>query len=82
MLSLALERRATAIIDDREARAAARALGGRFIGKLAVVIRARRERRIPSAASVIADLRRAGLRLDDSLVREALQQFLGEEWEP
>ena len=68
VLSLSLDRRATAIIDDREARAAARVLGCRFIGTLAVVIRARREGRIPSAASVIADLRRAGLRLDDSIV--------------
>ena len=82
VLSLALERRATAIIDDREARAAARALGCRCMGTLAVVIRARREGRIPTAASVIADLRRAGLRLDNAIVRTALQQFLGEEWEP
>ena len=82
VLSLAIERRATAVIDDREARSAARALGARCIGTLAVVIRARREGRIPSAASVITDLRRAGLRLDDTLVRAALQQFLGEEWEP
>ena len=78
---MALERRATAIVDDREARAAARAIGCRCIGTLAVVIRARREGRIPSAASVIAELRRAGLRLDDTLVRTALRQFLGEEWE-
>lgn len=82
VLSLALDRRATAVIDDREARAAARSLGVRLIGTLGVVIRARREGRIPSAASVIADLRRVGLRLEDSLIREALRQFVGEEWQP
>ncbi len=82
VLSLALDRGATAVIDDREARAAARSLGVPLIGTLGVVIRARREGRIPSAASVIADLRRVGLRLDDSLLRQALQQFVGEDWEP
>jgi predicted nucleic acid-binding protein len=82
VLALALEQGATAILDDREARTAARALGCRFMGTLGIVLRARREGRIPSAGSVIADLKRAGLRLDDSLVRTALKQFVGEEWEP
>jgi predicted nucleic acid-binding protein len=81
-LSLALERGATAVIDDREARAAGRSLGVRLIGTLGVVIRARREGRIPAAAPVIADLRRVGFRLDDSLLRQALRQFVGEDWEP
>lgn len=82
VLSLALERRATAVIDDREARAAARSLGVRLIGTLGVVIRARREGRIPSVASVFADLQRVGFRLDDALLRQALQQFTGEDWTP
>ena len=82
VLSLALEMAATAVIDDREARAAARALGFRLIGTLGVVIRARRDGRIPSAAAVMADLRRVGLRLDDDLLRHALRQFVGEDWEP
>jgi predicted nucleic acid-binding protein len=82
VLSLALDRLATAVIDDREARAAARSLGVRLIGTLGVVIRARLAGRIPSAASVIGELRRVGLRLDDALVREALRRFVGEDWEP
>lgn len=82
VLSLALDRGATAVIDDREARAAARVLGVSLIGTLGVVIRARRDNRIPAAASVMADLRRVGLRLDDALLRQALRQFVGEEWEP
>jgi Domain of unknown function (DUF3368) len=65
------------VIDDREARAAARALGVRLIGTLGVVILARWEGRIPAAASVIADLRRAGLHLDDELLQQALRQFVG-----
>ena len=82
VLSLALDRGAVAVIDDREARTAARVLGCRCLGTLAVVLGARREGRIPSAAAVIADLRRAGLRLDDAVVRAALQQFVGEAWQP
>ena len=84
VLSLALDRgaMATAVIDDREARATARVLGVRLIGTLGVVIRARRDNRIPAAASVIADLRRVGLRLDDAPLRQALRQFVGEEWKP
>ncbi|MEP6906041.1 MAG: DUF3368 domain-containing protein [Gemmatimonadales bacterium] len=70
------------MIDDREARAAARVLGVRLIGTLGVVIRARRDNRIPAAASVIADLRHVGLHLDDALLRQALRQFVGEEWKP
>ncbi|MBM2813059.1 MAG: putative nucleic acid-binding protein, contains domain, partial [Chloroflexi bacterium] len=62
-------------------RAAARSLGVRLIGTLGVVILARREGRIPAAAPVIADLRRVGLRLDDVLLRQALRQFVGEDWE-
>jgi predicted nucleic acid-binding protein len=80
VLSLALETGATAVIDDREARAAARSLGVRVIGTLGVVILARQEGRIPAAASVIAELRRAGLRLDEALLRQALRQFVGEDW--
>ena len=52
------------------------------LGTLGVVIRARREGRIPSAASVMAELRRVGLRLDDSLLRQVLRQFADEDWEP
>ncbi|MEP7307498.1 MAG: DUF3368 domain-containing protein [Acidobacteriota bacterium] len=46
VLSQALDRGATAVIDDGEARTAARSLGVRFIGTLGVVIRARKEGRI------------------------------------
>jgi len=52
-----------------------------LIGTLGVVILARRKGRIPAAAPVVADLRRVGLRLDDVLLRQALRQFVGEDWE-
>lgn len=82
VLSLAIERGATAVLDDREARRAARTLRVPFIGTLGVVVRARREGRVQSAGHIVDELRRAGLRLDDDLVRAALRRFCGEDWVP
>jgi len=82
VLSLALERRARAVVDDRDARRAAGALGIPAVGTLGVVIRARGEGRIASAAAVIRELRGAGFRLHDATVRAALAQAFGEVWEP
>ena len=66
---------ATAIVDDASARAAARALGLPVIGTLGVVIRAKLRGLVPSAANIIADLRVAGLFLDERNVRDALKQI-------
>ncbi len=79
VLALTLELRATAVVDDAAARTAARTLGVPIIGTLGVVIRAKRCGLIPSAASVIADLRAAGLYLNDPVVRSALER-IGENW--
>jgi hypothetical protein len=46
------------------------------------MLRAKRVGRIESAARVLQTLRRAGLHLDDRLVRAALAEVLGEGWEP
>lgn len=81
VLALARARGAVAVIDDGEARAAARALGVRSIGTLGVVLLARREGRIASASEVLRALVQAGLYLDDTLVRGALAQIVGESWE-
>jgi predicted nucleic acid-binding protein len=81
VVSLAIALAGTAVLDDLEARRAARALGVKTIGTLGVVLLARRTGRIPSAADVVRELRRAGLRLDDALVRTALARFVGEPWE-
>lgn len=56
------------------------------IGQLDLLRAADRDLLIPAAVedeilAVIADLRRVGLRLDDVLLRQALRQFVGEDWE-
>ncbi len=82
VLSLCRTLSALAILDDREARVAARTLGVRFSGTLGIVVQAARAGRIGSAAPVIRALRAAGLRLSDEAVAEALRQHLSESWEP
>lgn len=66
---------AAAILDDASARTAARALRVPLIGTLGVVARAKLRGLIPSAAAVISDLRRAGLYLNEELVRVALEHI-------
>ena len=76
VLALCLEyESATAVLDDAGARTAARALGVPLIGILGVVVRARLRGLLPSAAAVIADLRAAGLYLDDTVIRTALKRI-------
>lgn len=82
VLTLARQRKATAIIDDRDARRAASSLGVSFLGTLGVVLRARAENRISEAAPILKELRRNGLRLDDALIAAALEQGFGEPWIP
>ncbi|MEE8587326.1 MAG: DUF3368 domain-containing protein [Acidobacteriota bacterium] len=82
VLTLARLRGAVAVIDDGEARSAARALGVRLIGTLGVVLLARQEGRIASASQTLRTLRQAGFYLDDNLLREALARTVGESWEP
>ena len=82
VIAVARRRGAVAILDDAEARGAARVLGVRVIGTLGVVLLARREGRIESAAAVMRALQAAGLRLDPVLLREALARVVGEIWEP
>lgn len=82
VLTLARAHGAVAILDDAEARAAARAFGIRMMGTLGVVLLARRDERIASATQVLRALRRAGLHLDEALLRDALPRVVGETWEP
>lgn len=81
VLSLARQRKARAVMDDGEARAAARVLGVAVIGTLGVVVLARAEGRIPSASTVLHALRDAGFYLDDELLRRVLAETVGETWE-
>lgn len=70
----------TAIIDDLAARKCARSFSIPCKGTLAVVILARQQGLIPSAAIVLQALRASGFYLDENTIREALQESLGEDW--
>jgi predicted nucleic acid-binding protein len=80
VLSLARQRKATAIVDDRAARTACKALDIRVIGTLSVVLRARIQGRIDSAVEILKALQGVGLYLDENLIRIALQKTTGETW--
>ncbi|MEW6747051.1 MAG: DUF3368 domain-containing protein [Planctomycetota bacterium] len=83
VLGLALQKPgAVAILDDSEARTCSRALGIPLMGTLGIVLRAARMKTIAAAAPVVHDLRRAGFRLGEELIRDALRQALGEDWSP
>ena len=70
-----------AILDDGKARMCARTLGVPLLGTLGVVLRARREGKIPLVAPVLRKLQGAGLRLDERVIRAALKRIAGEEWD-
>ena len=55
MLNLARTRRAIAVVDDRDARRAARALGVSAVSTLGGVLAAQRDGRIVSAAQIFLD---------------------------
>lgn len=81
VLSAARSMGAIAILDDQDARTAARSLGVRLTGTLGIVIQSARAGHIASAAQLIRELRDAGLRLDDRAVAGALSHSLGERWD-
>ena len=81
VLALAAERPGcTVVIDDFAARRCARTLGLTLIGTLGTILRARKKRLIPSAGQAIMSLRAVGLRLNDQVIREALDRVVGEKW--
>jgi predicted nucleic acid-binding protein len=81
VLATALARTgSTAILDDAEARACARVLGVHVLGSLGIVLRAKRNGLIPSAAGLIRRLREVGLFIDDVTIANALQSATGERW--
>ena len=80
VLSLARQANAVAIVDDRAARIACKALGIPLIGSLGVVLRARIEGRISSSVEVLKALRGAGLYLDNKVIQVALKKTTGEKW--
>lgn len=82
VLSLARSRGALAILDDQEARRAARTLGVRVTGTLGIVLQGVREGHVASGVQIVRELRAGGLWLDDRVVADALARYLGETWEP
>lgn len=71
----------TVVIDDGAARRCARALDIPLIGTLGVIIKARQVGLIPAAAPILKELQLYGFRLDERIVRQALLQTVGEDWE-
>lgn len=81
VLSYALaHRKWVAVLDDGAARRCARSLAVNMTGTLAVVLLAKQYGLIDSAAQVLQDLRGAGFRLDDAVIRDALARTVGETW--
>jgi predicted nucleic acid-binding protein len=83
VLSFALaEKGWTAILDDAVARKCARSYSIPVKGTLGVIILAKQQELIPSAAEVLLSLQTAGFYLEDQIVREALGRTVGENWPP
>lgn len=80
VLSLAKQKKGTAVVDDRAARTACKALDIRVVGTLGVVLRARMRGRIKSAVEILKALQGAGLYLDENLIQTTLQRTTGETW--
>jgi predicted nucleic acid-binding protein len=70
----------TAILDDAAARKCARSFSIPVKGTLGVIILARQQKLIPSAAQVLFSLQTAGFYLEDQIVREALDRTVAEKW--
>lgn len=82
VLSYALEAPGwTAILDDGAARRCAQAFDIPCKGTLAIVLAARKQGLISSASSLLHELLSVGFRLDENIIREALQRSVGEDWE-
>ena len=80
VLTLATKGGALAVLDDREARRAAHALGIPVVGTLGLVLHAARQGRVESPAMLVQALRDVGLRLDERAVAQAFQAILGKPW--
>lgn len=70
----------TAVLDDNAARNCARSFGVPVKGTLAVVILAKQQGLIPSAADLVRQMQHNEYRIHDAIVREALAQTVGERW--
>ena len=69
-----------AIIDDGAARRCARTLAIPLAGTLAVILAARLKGLIPAATPVLQALQSQGFRINESILRRALSETVGEVW--
>lgn len=70
----------TAVLDDGAGRKAARALGIIHTGTTGLVIEAKRQDIVLSAAGLLRDLRQAGLYLPTDAILQAVLHTVGEDW--
>lgn len=70
----------TAVLDDGAARRCSRSFDVPLIGTLGVILLARQEGLIPSAAKLLRELRNHQFRLDDAIIAKALKETVGEIW--
>ena len=70
----------TAVLDDNAARNCARSFGIPVKGTLAIVILAKQQGLISSAADLIRQMQQHDFRIHDAIVRKALSQTVGEQW--
>lgn len=76
-IAVALERRLPLVIDDLEARAAARALGLQVVGTLGIVARNKKMQAIRAAKPVVEAIQQAGIYYSAALIERFLNE-LGE----
>ena len=74
VIALARERDCTAVLDDRQARAAARRLGVRLLGTAGVLLRAKWAGLVPHVAPLLGALDAAGFRIGAPLRAEVLRR--------
>lgn len=81
VLSFALENTGwTAILDDGAARKCAITFGVKVKGSLAIVVLAKKRGLIPQAKQLLHTMQEVGLRLDEKIIRQILQETLNEDW--
>ena len=69
-----------AVVDDAAARRCARTLEIPTLGALGIILKARQNELIPAAAPLLKEMVSQGFRLNDQVIRRALQTLVDEDW--
>jgi predicted nucleic acid-binding protein len=72
-IALALEKNCKIILDDKQARSAAKKLGLEIVGTVGMFVRAKQNNLIDSLETVLDDLENNGFRMSENLKAEALK---------